>query len=37
VTRAGSEITFVAGIQGLNNARALVSGSLDFFSDELLS
>lgn len=37
VTRAGSEISFVAGVQGLNNARALISGGLDFFSDELIN
>jgi len=35
--RAGSEISFIAGVQGLNNARALISGSLDFFSDELIN
>ena len=32
-TRAGSEITMVAALQGLNNARCVISGSLDFFSD----
>ena len=26
----------IAGVQGLNNARAIISGSLDFFSDEFL-
>jgi hypothetical protein len=33
VTRVGTEISFVTGVQGLNNARAIISGSLDFFSD----
>jgi hypothetical protein len=37
VLRAGSTISLVAGVQGLNNARAIVAGSLDFFSDEILS
>lgn len=32
--RVGSDITLVASIQGLNNARALFTGSLDLFSDE---
>ena len=27
----------VVGVQGLNNARALLAGSLYFFSDEALS
>ena len=31
--RAGSSITLVAGVQGLNNARALLTGSLHFFSN----
>jgi oligosaccharyltransferase complex subunit beta len=35
--RAGSAITLVAGVQGLNNARALLIGSLHFFSNEVLS
>jgi len=33
VSRVGTEISLIAGVQGLNNARALISGSLDFFSD----
>ena len=37
VTRAGSDISLIAGVQGLNNARALISGGLDFFSDELIN
>ena len=34
--KAGTSITLTAGIQGLNNARALFSGSLYFFSNEAL-
>lgn len=30
----GSDIVLVASVQGLNNARAIVTGSLDLFSDE---
>lgn len=33
--KAGSSITLVAGVQGLNNARALLLGSLHFFSNEV--
>lgn len=35
--RAGTAITLAAGVQGLNNARALLIGSLHFFSNEVLS
>lgn len=35
--RAGTTITLAAGVQGLNNARALLVGSLHFFSNEVLS
>ena len=35
--RAGTSITLAAGVQGLNNARALLVGSLHFFSNEVLS
>jgi hypothetical protein len=31
--RAGTSISLVAGVQGLNNARALLAGSLHFFSN----
>ena len=31
--RAGTTITLAAGVQGLNNARALLVGSLHFFSN----
>ena len=34
-TRAGTQISLVASVQGLNNARGLISGSLDFFSNEV--
>lgn len=34
--RAGTSITLTAGVQGLNNARAILSGSLYFFSNEAL-
>ena len=37
VARVGSEISLIAGVQGLNNARALISGGLDFFSVTNLS
>ena len=33
----GSDITLVASVQGLNNARAVFTGSLDIFSDEFFS
>jgi oligosaccharyltransferase complex subunit beta len=33
----GKNVVLVAGIQGINNARILVAGSLDMFSDELFS
>ena len=33
----GKNVVMVAGIQGINNARILVSGSLDMLSDELFS
>jgi hypothetical protein len=33
VAKAASEISLIAGVQGLNNARALISGGSDFFSD----
>lgn len=32
-TRLGSEIVLAAAVQGLNNARAILTGSLDLFSD----
>lgn len=35
--RAGTVITLAAGVQGLNNARALLFGSLHFFSNEVFS
>jgi len=35
--RVGSDITLVASVQGLNNARAVFTGSLDIFSDEFFS
>jgi hypothetical protein len=35
--RAGSAITLAAGVQGLNNARALLIGSLHFFSNDILA
>ncbi len=35
--RAGTAITLLAGVQGLNNARAILAGSLHFFSNEALS
>lgn len=31
--RAGTAITLLAGVQGLNNARAILAGSLHFFSN----
>ena len=34
--KAGRSITLTAGVQGLNNARAILSGSLYFFSNEAL-
>jgi hypothetical protein len=34
--QAGSTITLTAAVQGLNNARAVLSGSLFFFSNEAL-
>lgn len=34
--KAGTGITLTAGVQGLNNARAIFSGSLYFFSNEAL-
>lgn len=35
--RVGSDIALVASVQGLNNARAVFSGSLDLFSDEFFA
>jgi oligosaccharyltransferase complex subunit beta len=35
--RAGTAITLLAGVQGLNNARAILAGSLHFFSNDALS
>lgn len=35
--KVGSGITLLAAIQGLNNARAVLTGSLDFFSDEIFN
>lgn len=35
--RVGSDITLVASVQGLNNARAVFTGSLDIFSDEFFA
>jgi len=35
--RVGSDITLVASVQGLNNARAIFSGGLDLFSDEFFA
>ena len=32
--KAGTSITLTAGVQGLNNARAVLSGSLYFFSND---
>ena len=34
--KAGTTITLAAGVQGLNNARAVIVGSLHFFSNELV-
>ena len=35
--KIGTGITLLAAVQGLNNARAILSGSLDFFSDEFFN
>lgn len=35
--KAGTTISLTVGVQGLNNARAILSGSLFFFSNEALS
>ena len=31
----GSQVTLVAAVQGRNNGRAILTGSLDMFSNEL--
>jgi hypothetical protein len=33
LTNAGTTLGLISGVQGRNNARATISGSLDFFSD----
>lgn len=35
ILNTGSKVVLVAGLQGRNNARAVVTGSLDMFSNEL--
>lgn len=35
-TRIGDDIVLVAAVQGLRNTRAVITGSLDFFSNEFL-
>ena len=37
VVNVGNEISLVVALQGLNNGRALFSGSVDMFSNELFA